>query len=152
MSVVLAFEPDGTKVDELGEIVRMHFGAELTFVTSAYAAITAINQRTPDLVLIGAASSFPHGSVQPTRLEEGTIVLFDGGCNVAGYKSDISRTFVIGKPSGMAVHGGSGVSFGVIEALRASRPGETLELAHRLDQPHVPAAAGWRPARSPSPR
>ena len=57
MSVVLAFEPDGTKVDELGEIVRMHFGAELTFVTSAYAAITAINQRTPDLVLIGKSVS-----------------------------------------------------------------------------------------------
>ncbi len=41
---------------------------------------------------------------------------------------------VIGKPSGMAVHGGSGLSFGVIEALRASRPNETLELAHRLDR------------------
>jgi 23S rRNA pseudouridine955/2504/2580 synthase len=41
---------------------------------------------------------------------------------------------VIGKPSGLAVHGGSGLSFGVIEALRASRPDETLELAHRLDR------------------
>ncbi len=41
---------------------------------------------------------------------------------------------VIAKPSGMAVHGGSGLSFGVIEALRASRPQETLELAHRLDR------------------
>jgi len=41
---------------------------------------------------------------------------------------------VIGKPSGMAVHGGSGLSFGVIEALRASRLDETLELAHRLDR------------------
>ncbi len=35
---------------------------------------------------------------------------------------------------GVAVHGGSGLSFGVIEALRASRPNETLELAHRLDR------------------
>ena len=41
---------------------------------------------------------------------------------------------VIAKPSGLAVHGGSGMSFGVIEALRASRPSETLELAHRLDR------------------
>ncbi len=41
---------------------------------------------------------------------------------------------VIGKPAGLAVHGGSGLSFGVIEALRASRPDETLELAHRLDR------------------
>src|SRR6202020_1804508 len=41
---------------------------------------------------------------------------------------------VIDKPSGVAVHGGSGMSFGVIEALRASRPSESLELVHRLDR------------------
>ncbi|HEX5092497.1 MAG TPA: RluA family pseudouridine synthase [Burkholderiales bacterium] len=42
---------------------------------------------------------------------------------------------VIDKPSGVAVHGGSGVSYGAIEALRAQRPAaRTLELAHRLDR------------------
>jgi 23S rRNA pseudouridine955/2504/2580 synthase len=42
---------------------------------------------------------------------------------------------VIDKPSGMAVHGGSGISFGVIERLRASREElRFLELAHRLDK------------------
>ena len=41
---------------------------------------------------------------------------------------------VIDKPAGIASHGGSGVSFGVIELLRAARPDETLELAHRLDR------------------
>jgi 23S rRNA pseudouridine955/2504/2580 synthase len=41
---------------------------------------------------------------------------------------------VIDKPSGMASHGGSGVTFGAIELLRAARPDETLELAHRLDR------------------
>jgi 23S rRNA pseudouridine955/2504/2580 synthase len=41
---------------------------------------------------------------------------------------------VLAKPAGIAVHGGSGVSFGVIEALRAQRPGEFLELVHRLDR------------------
>src|SRR5439155_10802685 len=42
---------------------------------------------------------------------------------------------VVDKPSGVAVHGGSGVSFGVIESLRASRPqAKVLELAHRLDR------------------
>jgi 23S rRNA pseudouridine955/2504/2580 synthase len=44
------------------------------------------------------------------------------------------HVLVIDKPSGVAVHGGSGMSFGVIEALRASRPRETLELVHRLDR------------------
>jgi 23S rRNA pseudouridine955/2504/2580 synthase len=41
---------------------------------------------------------------------------------------------VLNKPAGLAVHGGSGLDFGVIEALRADRPRETLELAHRLDR------------------
>jgi 23S rRNA pseudouridine955/2504/2580 synthase len=44
------------------------------------------------------------------------------------------RLLVIDKPAGVAVHGGSGVSFGVIETLRALRPEETLELVHRLDR------------------
>ena len=46
------------------------------------------------------------------------------------------RLLVINKPAGVAVHGGSGISFGVIEALRAARPAEReqLELVHRLDR------------------
>lgn len=42
---------------------------------------------------------------------------------------------ILNKPSGLAVHGGSGLSFGLIEALRASRPtAPYLELVHRLDR------------------
>jgi 23S rRNA pseudouridine955/2504/2580 synthase len=42
---------------------------------------------------------------------------------------------VVNKPAGVAVHGGSGVSFGVIEQLRQARPGaKFLELVHRLDK------------------
>jgi len=41
---------------------------------------------------------------------------------------------VVDKPAGLAVHGGSGVAFGVIEQLRSSRPGQMLELVHRLDR------------------
>jgi len=44
------------------------------------------------------------------------------------------KLLVLDKPAGLAVHGGSGVSFGLIEALRALRPGEPLELVHRLDR------------------
>lgn len=45
------------------------------------------------------------------------------------------RLLVLDKPAGVAVHGGSGVSFGVIEALRRLRPEErNLELVHRLDR------------------
>ena len=46
-----------------------------------------------------------------------------------------SALIVIDKPAGLAVHGGSGVSFGVIESLRAARPqAKLLELAHRIDR------------------
>lgn len=46
-----------------------------------------------------------------------------------------NHVLVIDKPAGVAVHGGSGVSYGVIEQLRASRPdAKFLELVHRLDR------------------
>ena len=45
-----------------------------------------------------------------------------------------ARLLAIDKPSGVASHGGSGIGFGAIETLRALRPGENLELAHRLDR------------------
>ncbi|MFO7954495.1 RluA family pseudouridine synthase [Thioalkalivibrio sp.] len=41
---------------------------------------------------------------------------------------------VLDKPSGLAVHGGSGLSFGIIEAMRQLRPDTDLELGHRLDR------------------
>ncbi len=50
-------------------------------------------------VQVGEYSSFPHGSVQPQEIREGTIVMIDGGCTVEGYQSDITRTFVLGKAS-----------------------------------------------------
>ena len=46
-----------------------------------------------------------------------------------------ARLLVLDKPAGLAVHGGSGVSLGCIEALRRLRPrAKDLELAHRLDR------------------
>jgi len=48
-------------------------------------------------VQVGEYSSFPHGSIKPQGIREGTIVMIDGGCSVEGYQSDITRTFVLGK-------------------------------------------------------
>lgn len=41
---------------------------------------------------------------------------------------------VLDKPAGMAVHGGSGLAYGIIEAMRTLRPDVSLELGHRLDR------------------
>ena len=52
------------------------------------------------LVLVNAASAKPHGSNEPQRVHEGSVVLVDTGCSVHGYQSDISRTWVVGAPTG----------------------------------------------------
>ncbi|MBZ5533040.1 MAG: Xaa-Pro peptidase family protein [Acidobacteriia bacterium] len=50
-------------------------------------------------VQVAESSALPHGSAKPQVIREGTILLMDGGCNVEGYDSDISRTVVLGKPT-----------------------------------------------------
>jgi len=47
-------------------------------------------------VNFGEATAYPHGSIKPQQLKKGDIVLMDGGCQVEGYSSDISRTIVFG--------------------------------------------------------
>jgi Xaa-Pro dipeptidase len=50
-------------------------------------------------VQVGQYAALPHGSATPQVIREGSILLIDGGCKVEGYSSDISRTFVLGKPT-----------------------------------------------------
>jgi 23S rRNA pseudouridine955/2504/2580 synthase len=76
--------------------------------------------------------------VPPVRLGEAAPPRRAPPAMVAGLTGAIifedPRLLVVDKPAGVAVHGGSGVSFGVIEALRAARPEEELELVHRIDR------------------
>lgn len=83
---------------------------------------------------------------QTYRLKEGDVVRIPpvriaekGSQTVPGAEFRIlledAHLLVIDKPAGVAVHGGSGVSYGVIEQLRAARPqAKFLELVHRLDR------------------
>jgi len=50
-------------------------------------------------VSMGQYSALPHGSIQPQTIHEGEIVMIDDGCIVEGYFSDITRSFVLGKPT-----------------------------------------------------
>lgn len=50
-------------------------------------------------VQVGQWSALPHGSITPQQLREGDIVLVDGGTGCEGYRSDITRTTVLGQPS-----------------------------------------------------
>jgi Xaa-Pro dipeptidase len=67
------------------------------FGTAIDAATAAIGG-SPEfsLVLIDEASAQPHGSRKPQVVRPGSTILFDCGCTVHGYQSDISRTFVFG--------------------------------------------------------
>ena len=66
-------------------------------MSSATAALGGTNKFS--MVLLNEASAYPHGSGSPQTVKEGGIILMDCGASVNGYQSDISRTFVYGKPS-----------------------------------------------------
>jgi len=71
--------------------------------------------------------------IPPIRLAEKTAPVAPGAEFAILFED--AHLLVIDKPCGTAVHGGSGVSYGVIEQLRASRPdAKFLELVHRLDR------------------
>ncbi|MGA3090685.1 MAG: Xaa-Pro peptidase family protein [Terriglobales bacterium] len=74
-------------------------------------------------VQVGEFSAFPHGSVQPQGIEEGMVVMIDGGCSVEGYQSDITRTFVLGKASEKMKRIFDIVHQAQSAALAAARPG-----------------------------
>ena len=75
------------------------------------------------LVLIGEASAYPHGSRAPRVVREGAVVLMDCGCDVGGYKSDISRTFVFGRAPDDVRRVWDTVAEGQQVAMRAARVG-----------------------------
>lgn len=77
--------------------------------------------------------------IPPVRVAEGEATPGAGKGQLEQLEQSIiyedERLLVLNKPSGMAVHGGSGLSFGVIEAFRQLRPDQRqLELVHRLDR------------------
>jgi 23S rRNA pseudouridine955/2504/2580 synthase len=72
--------------------------------------------------------------IPPIRIAEKESTAHVPGAEFTIIHED-THLLVIDKPCGVAVHGGSGVSYGVIEQLRASRPdAKFLELVHRLDR------------------
>jgi Xaa-Pro dipeptidase len=84
-TAVFASLKEGLSQDDLGNLVEAGFAK--------------MGLRGGALTLIGASAALPHGTLQPRNLKSGDVVLIDGGCNVEGYDSDVTRTGVFGKPS-----------------------------------------------------
>jgi Xaa-Pro dipeptidase len=61
------------------------------------AAFRALGYNGSASVQVGKWSALPHGSITPQRIQEGDVVMVDGGTSVEGYASDITRTTVFGK-------------------------------------------------------
>lgn len=96
------------------------------------------------LVLFGPHSALPHGTKKQRALREGDLVLIDGGCQVNGYKSDVTRTGVFGEPSAKQKRVWEIVYQAQTAALEEATPGRTCESLDRAAR-KVISEAGWGP-------
>ena len=67
-----------------------------TLIAAAYARVGFEGEASLN---VDEFTALPHGSRRPQTLREGSILMLDDGCEVEGYTSDITRTFVLGKPT-----------------------------------------------------
>ncbi len=104
---------EGMSQDEFGRLVAM--------------AHTRLGYSGSAGVQVGKYSALPHGSATPQVVREGSILLIDGGCKVEGYSSDISRTFVLGKPTQRMKDVFEIEHKAQTAALKAARPGVACE-------------------------
>ena len=129
-------------IKDAHEIECMRLACRATLlVYRAVAQSLHVGMTTPDVhALIGAAyhrvgfegeaslnidefTALPHGSPQPQTLREGSILMLDDGCEVEGYTSDITRTFVLGKPTDKMMSVFDLVHRAQSAALQTARPG-----------------------------
>jgi Xaa-Pro dipeptidase len=92
----------------------------------------------------GPNTAFPHGSQVQRNLQAGDPVLVDGGCGIEGYRSDVTRTVVFGKPSDNQKRVWDIVREAQKAALAAAKPGATCESVDRAAR-KVVEDAGFGP-------
>lgn len=88
-------------------------------IRSAYARVGFPGEAS---INVGEYTAQPHGSRTPQTIREGTIIMLDDGCRVEGYTSDITRTFVLGKPSAKMIEVFEIVRRAQQAALAAAKP------------------------------
>jgi Xaa-Pro dipeptidase len=89
-------------------------------IRAAYAQVGFVGEASMN---IGEYTASPHGSRTPQTIREGTIIMLDDGCKVEGFTSDITRTFVLGKPTDKMVKVFNIVHEAQQAALKAAKPG-----------------------------
>src|SRR5579859_3679358 len=99
----------------------MHGSDILELMVAATTSLGGAHEFT--LVLLNEASAFPHGSIKPQQVRDGSVVLVDTGCSVHGYQSDISRSWVFGRASPRQRELWDTVKQGQELALATAKPG-----------------------------
>jgi Xaa-Pro dipeptidase len=97
------------------------------FTSLVDAAYTRCGVRGEASCQVAAFSAQPHGSPTPQVIRENQIILIDDGCYVQGYQSDISRSFVYGKPTDRQKRVFDIVHQAQAAALAAARPGVPMQ-------------------------
>ena len=128
-------EEDGQRLDNY--LLRVLKGVPKShiyrIIRSGEVRINSKRVKPSDRLVTGDAVRVP-----PIRSSQTQIAIPSAGlsdCLLNNIIFEDERLLVLAKPAGLAVHGGSGVTLGVIEAMRQIRPDLTyLELVHRLDK------------------
>jgi len=109
------------------------------------AAFKALGFTGSASVQVGKWSALPHGSITPQKIQEGDVVMVDGGTSCEGYASDITRTTVFGKPTGRQIdvwNKEKEAQSAAFAAMKLGAPCESVDAAARA----VIVAAGFGPA------
>jgi Xaa-Pro dipeptidase len=110
-------------------------------ITAAY---TTLGFQGEVAVSFGKYSAYPHGSIQPQKLQVGDIVQIDDGCSVDGYQSDVTRTVVFGKPTKRQIDVWNLEKKAQAAAFAAAQPGATCESVDAAAR-NLITAAGFGP-------
>lgn len=97
------------------------------FIDQAHRRLGADNGSTFCIVQFGAATAHPHGLPGEQRLRENDLVLVDTGCSVQGYNSDITRTYIYGRPTAEQARIWNLERAAQLAAFAAARPGASGE-------------------------
>jgi 23S rRNA pseudouridine955/2504/2580 synthase len=134
-TVAVSEDRDGQRLDNflLGQLKGVPRSLIYKLVRSGQVRVNGKRAKADSRLDAGDAVRIPPVTMDPTA-ERGPVPRGLLDKLAASIVFEDRWLLALNKPSGLAAHGGSGISFGAIEAMRALRPDESLDLVHRLDR------------------
>ncbi len=134
-TVAVSEDRDGQRLDNflLGQLKGVPRSLVYKLVRSGQVRVNGKRAKPEDRLDAGDAVRIPPVMIESTA-ERGPVPRGLLDKLAASIVFEDRWLLALNKPSGLAAHGGSGISFGAIEAMRALRPDESLDLVHRLDR------------------